>query len=320
MFTITKAFKAYMEDGRATIFLRRDKNDITDIYVNSFQFIIRKFKDPKAEIIYKRTKSEGFLAVYLKGHERPFLYFMALNQEKSNFKSLVIGDIAYICMDEFIIDTRQGEKYISDEVGKLQELYETFNREASKPIRCYFLGNPYSLYNPYFIAFGIDPKKLRKGAILTGPQWAVERYVLKPELVAQIRRKNPMFDQFANDAWAKYALEGEAVNDSNIRIGPKPPGFTLESVIIFEGRYYGIWHPIGFAHADPLFFVSREERIGSKRTAYAFDFADLVTNAKLYGKEDKAYLARFKRAVQHRLVLFQDLDCSYTIENVFTAI
>lgn len=320
MFTITKAYKAFIEGKRSSIMLRRDKNDITDIYINSFQYILRKFKDPQAMLLYKRTKSEGFMTVYLKGYEEPFMHFMALNQEKSNFKSLVIGDVAYVCMDEFIIDTRQGEKYIPDEVGKLKELYETFNREASKPIKCYFLGNPYSLYNPYFLEFGIDPKTLTKGSIRTGAQWAVERYILKPELVEIIKAKNPMFDQFKDDAWAKYALEGEAVNDANIRLGPKPPEYSLESVIIFEGRYYGLWHKLGFAFTDPAYYVSREEKIGARRVAYAFDFKDLVLNAKLYGKDDKAYLARFKRAVQHRLVVYQDLDCSYAIENLFTAI
>ena len=318
---VTKAYKAFIEEGRASIFLRRDKNDITDIYINSILLIIKKFKDEGAEFHYKRTKNEGFLAVYLNEYDKPFLYFMALNQEKSNFKSLVIGDIAYIFVDEFIIDTRAGEKYSPDEPGKVKELYSTFNREASKPIKIYWLGNPYSLYNPYFVAFGIDPKRLTKGAIVTGKEWAAQRHILNPALVELIKKKNPMYDQFANDAWYKYAMEGEAINDVNIRVEEKPAGFAIFAIIVFEGRYYAIWNDAqGFAFDSPDYYVSRESSVGKRRVAYAFDFKDLVLNSQLYGKDDKRFLSRFKRAVMLRRVAYQDLDCSYTIENLFASI
>ena len=320
MFLITKAYKAFKEKHRATVYLRRDKNDITDVYVNSLLLMIRKFRDEKAEFVYRRTKGEGFLRVFLKGYEEPFLFIIALNQELYNFKSLVLGDIAYICMDEFIINTRAGEKYVEDEVGKLKELYETLNREASSTIKCYFLGNPYSLYNPYFLAFGIDPKTLHKGVVRTGKTWACERYKLKPELIERILEKNPMFDEFANDAWAKYALEGEAINDENIRIMPKPNDFFMQSCIVFEGRYYGLWRSNELGVTDPMFYVSREESIGKRRLLYAFDFKDLILNSRLYTKSDKAYLSRFKMAISSRLVAYQDLDCSYTIEALFNSI
>ena len=320
MFLATKAYKAFVENRRSTIYLRRDKNDITDIYIMSLQRILRKFKKENAELIYKRTKGEGFLTVYLKGYSEPFLYFIALNQEKSNFKSLVLGDVAYIVMDEFIIDTRAGEKYVEDEPGKLKELYETFNRESSTTIKCYFLGNPYSLFNPYFLAFGIDPKTLDKGVVRTGKTWACERYKLNPLLVEQIKKKNPMFDEFANDAWAKYALEGEAVNDINIRIMDKPTDYSMQACIIFEGRYYGIWRATGWGFADPMYFVSRENSIGKKRMLYAFDFKDLINNSKLYDSGDKLYLKRFKMAISNRMVGYQDLDCNYTIEALFDSI
>lgn len=318
---ILKAYKAYAQNKDCSIYLRRDKNDITDIYIQSLAGVLAKFGKPH-EFRYKKTgKDEGFMKIYLgEETERPFLVLIALNQEKANFKSLFFPNVRYMVMDEFIIDVRQGEKYSDDEAGKFKELYETCNREAERPIQCYFLGNPYSLWNPYFVEFGVDPQKLPVGKYQVGKTWVAVRHVLNPALVEDIKKNNPLFDQFEGDAWAKYAIEGEAVNDSNVRLIDKPVDYAMETSIIVEGRFYAIWRYVGFGYPDPMYYVSREDKIGKRREIYAFDFKDLIAHSRLYSKEDKFYLSRFKRAIQRRSVGYQSLECAYTIEGLFASI
>ncbi len=323
-YLITKGEKVFKEEKLRTIYFRRDKNDITDMYINSLQGILRKFEKPRT-FHYAKTKGEGFINVYDESdNENPYLTVVALNQEKGNFKSLFFPNVANFVMDEFIIDTRRGEKYVDDEVGKIKELYETMNREAvqmrGKPIKCYFLGNPYSMWNPYFVEFGIDPKLLKKGTIVTGKTWAVQRHTLHPELLEQIKKDNPLYDQFQGDAWERYAIEGDPINDDNINLAERPENYFIDAVIIFEGRYYAIWKYRGVGLPPFDFYVSREKELSKRRVVYAFDFKDLILNSRLYSKNDKVYLARFKRSVTLRRVAFADLDCSYTIESLFTAI
>lgn len=85
---------------------------------------------------------------------RPFCRFIAMSVPKARIKSLRYDDPAYLIMDEFIVDNRNGEKYLPDEANKFKEIYNTFLRFATKHghrLKCYFCGNPYSVYNPYFI-------------------------------------------------------------------------------------------------------------------------------------------------------------------------
>ena len=52
-------------------------------------------------------------------------------------------------MDEYIINPKSGERYGKDEAFKIKEAYTTWRRECDGVLKCYFLANPYSLYNPY---------------------------------------------------------------------------------------------------------------------------------------------------------------------------
>jgi hypothetical protein len=89
-------------------------------------------------------------------------------------KSLVVTNLGNIVTDEFICNPKFGEKYLKNEAEKFMEIYNTFRRENPN-VKCWFLGNPYSLYNPYFMFFGVPTAKLKAGVILTdGKTWVVE--------------------------------------------------------------------------------------------------------------------------------------------------
>lgn len=118
-------------------------------------------------------------------NKRPFCRFIALSNPKSRIKSLRYDDPYAIFFDEFICDNRNGEKYLPDEANKFKELYNTFLRFATRHnhrLKCYFCGNPYSVYNPYYAWLNIDLELVKPGAFLVGPDYVVECYQLKPEL------------------------------------------------------------------------------------------------------------------------------------------
>ena len=94
--------------------------------------------------------------------------------------------------DEFIANVRLGEKYLQDEAFKFKEIYNTFQRECPSGLICYFFGNPYSVYNPYFEWLKIDTRKVKPGAYLVGPNYVLECYQLLPEPKRKLLDKSKM--------------------------------------------------------------------------------------------------------------------------------
>lgn len=196
----------------------------------------------KIEFEYKKAGiGEGICDITVNG--RDFCRIIAISTPKSRIKSLRYPDPAYMIMDEFIVDNRNGEKYLKDESGKFREIYKTFNRFAMREghkIRCYFLGNPYSVYNPYFIWLGVDLSKVKPGAFIVGDDYVIDCHKMKPELRAWLLARDPLY-QF-DDAFARYQFSGEAINDKTFNVlSKKPEGYKLRYVFRLQNKYLHIW-------------------------------------------------------------------------------
>lgn len=152
----------------------------------------------------------------------------------------MLKDVKYMFNDEFICNMRAGEKYLTaDEYFLIKEIYTTYNREASTPIRIIAAGNPYSVYTPLFMGLGVDTAKLKPGAFVVGPNYVIDCFQVPPELKKRILQENPMY-QF-DDAYERYAFGGEAINDQNIRIHKtEPQGFKLKFVFKMGQDYLSI--------------------------------------------------------------------------------
>lgn len=190
----------------------------------------------------KGNIKDGVVDVTVNG--RPFCRFLAMSCPKSRIKSLRYDDPAYMIMDEFIVDNRHGEKYLLDEANRFKEIYNTFLRFATRhghKLKCYFCGNPYSVYNPYYVWLGVDLSKIKPGAFFVGQNYAIECYQLTDELRAFILAHNPLY-QF-DDSYTRYAFGGQAVNDAQFKIVPKQPdGYRLRYIFRLQDRYLHIYY------------------------------------------------------------------------------
>ena len=311
-----KAAKAFNERKAPSIMLLRMVADITDAYIDSQAKIMRKFEFGKG-LTYKRSElSVG--VVYANDLETglPRFVFVGMSAPLHRLKSLMIEAPAYIFNDEFMVNTREGEKYLKGEVFRFKEIYSTFYRETTgKGPKCYFCGNPYSFYNPYFAEYGIDP---RKGRFQTGRNWAFEYYALDPRLIEKIREKNPFFEE--DNDYARYAFGGEPINDANIRVVEKcPQNFTLWSVCTIAGKTLGIFvNNLPWGDNDIDFWIGAIPEVGSRRLVTVFDFKDLAMNSVLFSSGDRLRFARLKNAIQRRAVAYQTVEADYLIEEVYS--
>lgn len=324
----TKIYKQWKHHNRPSIILRRCIVDITETYITDLQDTINDFLPEKQKIKFEFKKGnikEGVVDVTVNG--KPFCRFMALSNPKGRIKSLRYDDPYAIFFDEFIVDVRNGEKYLADEANKFKELYNTFNRFAVKHghrLKCYFSGNPYSVYNPYYSWLEVDLSEVKPGSFIVGKNYVIECYQLKPELRKFIKEHNALYE--FDDSYTRYAFGGEAVNDANISVVKKQPeGYKLKWIFRISHKYVGVYYKAMNRQDKPgmdcgKFWINVIDYVGENRKVFAVDFDNLVNGSQLVTTDMRALCWRLKDAIANRDVTYGNIEAGYLTESIYTII
>lgn len=310
---VTNLYNAFKK-GYTCLLVRRQVVDITEAYIFSIQEIINKFFDEEAKITYKKGELHDGI-VYLYIGDKLLACLVALSVTIARIKSLVLRNVKYIFFDEFIVNPEFKEKYLPNEAGRFKELYNTFYREASEQIKCFFFGNPYSHYNPYFTWKNVDTKALYAGCLINKDDYVVWLHTLSPELREYILARNPLY-QF-DDSYRKYGFEGVAVCDENIRLSECPKNYNLRFVFRMEGKFIGVYKNLYYNDGEDRYWVGFIENIGKERHIYCFDFEELVDRCALISSEDKNKFNNFKISIRKRSVTFERIECYYLTKEIY---
>lgn len=257
-----------------------------------------------------------------------FFRVIGLSTPMNRIKSLMLPNVKYMFYDEFIANLRGGEKYLEDEAFRIKEIYTTYNREAVTPIKIYACGNPYSVYNALFSDLKVDTRKVKPGAFIVGDNYVVDCFQIPPTLKERILAANPLY-QFDN-SYAKYAFNGEAISDANIRLQKtEPKGFKLQFVFKLGSELLSVHSGPNAARAndEPLtWWVCKHDlswlsKVGHKRKILCFDFADLMKGGLLVGQLDLIKkFGSFKLAITQRKVGYNCVDAEYLTEDIYSLI
>ena len=327
-------WNAFHYHKRPSIVLRRRTADITSAYIEDTANVLNKFLEEPIQLLYmKGDIKQGIVDVKLgkanvaynwkEIQQMPtFFRVISLSTPMSRIKSLMLKDVKYIFDDEFICNLRAGEKYLTaDEYFLIKEIYTTYNREASTPIRIIAAGNPYSVYTPLFMGLNIDTSKLKPGAFIVGPNYIVDCFQVPEELKKQILANNPMYE--FDDSYRRYAFSGEAINDQNIRIHKtEPRGFKLKFVFKMGKDFISIHR--GKA-ADFSFWVCKHgsdwlSKVGKRRKIIVFNFGDMIEGSVKFNPEMIVNMAQLKQAMERREITFNCIDAQYMLEDIYSMI
>lgn len=314
-----KVYSAYKQ-GRTSIIVRRNVVDINDIYINDSIEIIRKFIDPDLKIFYKASSlKDGIVDIYVienidgEEYKKHLCRLIGLSMKLSRLKSLMLRNLKYIIFDEFICNTKIGESYLKDEAFKFMEMVNTFQRESSD-LKIFFAGNPYSLFNPYFIYLEVDSSKLKRGVIQVGSNWIVQCYEMKEELRELIKKRNPLY-QFDN-SYTKYAFDGLNINDSNIRIGKMEKNYFMQHLFQVGDKVLAVYRNRDLNDEDK-YFVELTKEYSKYRDIYVFDINDLCNGTMLFSRDERFKFMQLKNAFRFRKIVFKNIECYYLFEEVF---
>lgn len=323
--------------GHPSLVLRRRSADITSAYLDDAAKLLNKFLRAPIQFVYLkgdvgsgiadvRVGMAGEIYTPLNAKQLPlFFRVIALSVPMSRIKSNMISNIRYIFFDEFICNLRAGEKYLSgDEKFLIQEIYTTYNREAQRPIRILMAGNPYSVYNPIFIGLNVNTALLQPGKFITGPDYTIDCFQVPPQLKETILAANPLY-QF-DDSYRRYAFNGEAINDQNIRIHRfEPKGFKLKYVFRMGREYLSVHAGSGtdaqggFKYWCCKHDASWAQHLAKNRNVIVFSFADMMDRTVKYDAQMAVQLQSLRDAANHRRITFNCIDASYMLEDVYNA-
>ena len=331
-------WNAFWFKHRPSIVLRRRIADITDAYINDIQNVLNKFLEKPIQLVYlKGGLKDGIVDVRLGVYGQEYspaaskklpIFFrvIALSNPMNRIKSLMLPNVRYIFIDEFICNLRGNEKYLkADEFFLVKEIYTTYNREAESPITILAAGNPYSVYCPFFVGLGVNTAQVKPGAFLVGPDYTINCYKVPVELQEQILAANPMY-QF-DDAYKRYGFGGEAINDANIRIQKvEPKGFKMKYIFKFGNEFVSIHKGTGENADGPFKFwcckhkADWMEKIGNRREVIVFNFQDLVNGTRKLMPIDGMRLHEVHEAMDLRLITYNCIEAQYMLEDIYPLI
>ena len=307
---VLRSYFKFKQNGAKTLLLVRFGVDIDDRYILSIENIINKFTDDNVHLDF-HIGGGKVTSIFI--NKKFFRGIIPMNAPTERFKKLVLPFWA-IHYDEFICNTYLGEKYLKGEAFKFEERYKTFQRE-NPSLKCYFYGNPYSVYNPFFSNWGVDFSKIKPGAFYYNSNCVISCPKLSPELIAKIKARDPNY--VFDDSYEKYAFGGEAINDSNkMIVQQQPRGYKLSYAIKYENKVLGVFE--GFNNSNPFFFwLGFIPEEGARRQVFVYSFKDLVDNTALVTRETASKFRSLLAALSCRQVASQNLEAAYQGEQLY---
>lgn len=314
-----KVYLPWKKNNKPWIYLTRQIVDINEALIESIADVnMNKFTDDDINLQYSKAEfRHGIVDVKING--KLFIRIIALSITLRRIKLCTLRNCGGVLMDEYIINPRNDERYLKDEAYKLKEAYTTWRRESDGILKFYILGNPYSLYNPLFVDWGVNTNKLKIGEFYVGENFVIHYAKLSDELREHLLKVNPLY-KFDEDYMA-YALEGQAVNDSNIKVIEKLPlNYRLFYIFHINNKYVGLYKNQYSIDGEDRYWASEVDEISRRRVIYCFDFEQLVERSIILSNDERSILNHFKIAMRKRAVSFSSIEIYYLVEEVYNSI
>lgn len=253
-----RVIKNFLNGGKEFVLLRRYKAEQRDSS-KYFDDIAHEF--PEHEITYSRG------TFYIDG--KKFGHLMILSTQAIK-KSVPYPNVSLIIFEEFLIDSKSLYRYLRSEVETFLEAYMTVSRD--RDVRCLFLANNVSMYNPYFSYFKLylknDASKCRRGDVIL--------LRVTDEEFEQHMANTRIGKVLASTAYGAYAIENKSLRDTTSFIEKRAQDSTFLFTFYSDGDPYGVWE----SDATGLLYVSKDIDPFCKHK-YVFSVADHEPNMML---------------------------------------
>lgn len=297
----------FLKTGAQFVYMRRIKTELKDLTTANPG---RLFDDVRVEFPDHELKASAN-TLYCDG--KVMGYGVPLSTQ-SILKSKAFPGVRNIIFDEFIIDNTKTYHYLSDEVRKFQDAYETIARPGNDPdrpdTRVWFLSNAVTISNPYFAEYGLMPP--HNGDIQRfGPtRDMLVQNVVNPSLAD--RKKATRFGRMiAGSSYEAYAYDNQWLLDDDTFIERK----TQRSQYFMSLRYLDRWYGIWYDSLQGIYYVSDNVNLQYPVQASATT-DDQRPNTMLFKGRTNSFFNRLRTAYENGWIRYE----SVRIKNNFRQI
>lgn len=265
---------------------------------------IGPLKFPGKTMTAKPVGKNLFKELYIDGE--PCGYCVPINSADTIKKySARLADVQNMYLDEF---QSENGKYCPDEIRKIMSIHTSIARGGGSHVRyvpLFMSSNAVTLFNPYFMAFGVT-RRMQPGArFLRGTGWVLEfdfnEHASREYLNSAFARAFASND--SSNRFNRYQATVDFLMDNNSFIrtidGPK----TQYMSIVYNNVHYGIWA----SEKYNCYYISKKY---DPSALYPFTFNDNDHSENILYINRNSYIIKHLRENFDRgAVFFEDYDC-----------
>jgi hypothetical protein len=221
-------------------------------------------------------------------------------------------NVKRMLFDEFLIDdTQSNMKYLNsgDEFFLFNNFYETIARGRDIPVL--FIGNAFSMVNPYFIALNIRIQNIENNKIYKGKTWTV-LFWRDEDFIAE-REKTQHFQATAGTKFSEHAFGNTFYLDRKDFIKKRPKDSEHQFSLVYLGKTYGVW--VDWIKGE--YFVSSKGANTSRDKTISMSLADnKPNNVSIRRYRNMPFIKAFRMAADNNSIFYDSQEAYNSMNEV----
>lgn len=304
MNTLIKFIELYEKGKGQFVYIRRRAVDLEDACSGNkgggdlFSDIKKHGYFPNVELKSVPDKSGGYNLYY---NDKIMGYGRALSTAR---RSASLPDVERMMYDEFLIDDQNGrDRYLNhgNEMFLFNHLYETIARGRDIPV--FFLGNAFSMVNPYFLDLDIRIDNPESNKIYKGKSWTVVFW--KDEEYLASREKTQFYQATKDSDFSSNAFGNSFYLDRKDFIKKRSKDSEHQFSIVYLGKTYGVW----VDWEKGTYYISTKGANTTRDKTISMSLADnKPNNVSIRRYRNMPFMKAFRMAADNNMVFFDSQE------------
>lgn len=219
--------------------------------------------------------------------------------------------VGRILFDEFLIDDSAGsnQKYLNggEEYFLFLNFYETIARGKDIPV--IFIGNAFSMANPYFVANNIRIQDIENNKIYKGKSWTVVFW--RDEEFIKSREKTQFYQSIEGTKMHDHAFGNTFYLDRKDFIRKRPTDSEHQFSLVYMGQTYGVW----VDWDNGKYYVSSKGANTTKDKTISMSLSDnKPNNVNIRRYRNMPFMRAFRMAGENNCIYY-DSQLAYNMMN-----
>lgn len=300
---IREAIEDFEKKGKQFVYLRRRGVDLDDACTGGknsgdlFADIKHKGFFPDVNFKIVADHSGGYNFYY---NDKPMGYGRALSTAR---RSTSLPLVEQIIFDEFLIDDSAGshDRYLNkgNEMFLFNNFYETIAR--GRDIPCYFIGNAFSMVNPYFLELGIRINDIQENKIYKGKTWTLI-FWKDADFLAE-REKTQFYQATAHTEFNRHAFGNQFYLDNKAFLKKRSDDSEHQFSLVYDKTTYGVW----VDWEKGFYYVTTKGAQTSKAKTISMSLTDnRPNNVNIRRYRNMPFMKAFRAAADGNQVFFDN--------------